>query len=63
MRAVGDPDVYLASDLGVKHALTALPHRTQLDPSAAAPWRSYLTHHIWATLGDQDAQSNKGNRP
>ncbi|HEY2042832.1 MAG TPA: AlkA N-terminal domain-containing protein [Jatrophihabitans sp.] len=60
MRAVGDPDVYLGSDLGIKHALAALAHGSELDPSAAAPWRSYLTHHIWASLGDGDARSNGG---
>lgn len=50
MRATGDPDVFLSSDLGVRHALAAL----DLDPTAAgpnfAPWRSYLTHHLWASL-------------
>ncbi|MGI8666435.1 MAG: Ada metal-binding domain-containing protein, partial [Jatrophihabitans sp.] len=34
MRAIGDPDVYLGSDLGIKHALTALADRA--DPVAAA---------------------------
>jgi AraC family transcriptional regulator of adaptative response / DNA-3-methyladenine glycosylase II len=57
MRALGDPDVYLASDLGVKHALAVLP---ELDPLAAAPWRSYLTHHLWSTLGPVKALTTKG---
>jgi AraC family transcriptional regulator of adaptative response / DNA-3-methyladenine glycosylase II len=50
MRAVGDPDVYLGSDLGIQHALAALSGADLLDPAAAAPWRSYLTHHLWASL-------------
>ena len=49
IRALGDPDVLLASDLGVRHAAAAL----ELDLTAGsewAPWRSYATHHLWATL-------------
>jgi len=45
MRAVGDPDIYLGTDLGVRQARAALPG---FDPAACAPWRSYLTHHLWA---------------
>jgi AraC family transcriptional regulator of adaptative response / DNA-3-methyladenine glycosylase II len=47
MRAVGDPDVYLHTDLGITHALATVP---AVNPSATAPWRSYLTHHLWAQL-------------
>ncbi|MFL6164064.1 MAG: AlkA N-terminal domain-containing protein [Jatrophihabitantaceae bacterium] len=47
MRAAGDPDVYLATDLGVRHAMARLSQ--PLAPAAAAPWRSYLTHHLWAS--------------
>lgn len=50
MRAVGDPDVYLGSDLGIKRAVRAL---ADFDPVAAAPWRSYLTHQLWASLAQQ----------
>ena len=45
MRAVGDPDVYLGTDLGVRRAIGRLP---AFEPRAASPWRSYLTHHLWA---------------
>ena len=44
-----DPDVFLDTDLGVRHALTAL----DLSPDAAErwrPWRTYAMHHLWATL-------------
>jgi AraC family transcriptional regulator of adaptative response / DNA-3-methyladenine glycosylase II len=50
MRAIGDPDVYLGSDLGIKHAVGAMAGVTSFDPDLAAPWRSYLTHHLWASL-------------
>jgi AraC family transcriptional regulator of adaptative response / DNA-3-methyladenine glycosylase II len=70
MRALGDPDVYLVTDLGIRQALLRLAGSGELDPSATAPWRSYLTHHLWASLGDPqplpDAQtplSDKGSLP
>jgi AraC family transcriptional regulator of adaptative response / DNA-3-methyladenine glycosylase II len=49
MRALGDPDVLLAADLGVRRALERLGG----DPGAAERWRpfrSYATHHLWASL-------------
>lgn len=59
MRAIGDPDVYLGTDLGVRRAVDRLmattdlasldPSAASLDPSAASPWRSYLTHQLWAS--------------
>ncbi len=55
MRALGDPDVFLPSDLGVRHALEALG--ADSSPAAAAqraeawrPWRTYALHHLWASL-------------
>jgi AraC family transcriptional regulator of adaptative response / DNA-3-methyladenine glycosylase II len=49
MRALGDPDVLLGTDLGVRHALAALGGRS-IDPARWAPWRSYATLHLWASL-------------
>ena len=49
MRGLGDPDVFVASDLVVRRALDA----AGLEPSAAdrwRPWRSYAMHHLWATV-------------
>ena len=53
MRALGDPDVFLPTDIGVRRALTARGD----DPSLAArqaegwrPWRSYGLMHLWSTL-------------
>jgi AraC family transcriptional regulator of adaptative response / DNA-3-methyladenine glycosylase II len=48
MRALGDEDVFLAADLGVRRALGRLGG----DPGAAESWRpfrSYATHHLWAS--------------
>jgi AraC family transcriptional regulator of adaptative response / DNA-3-methyladenine glycosylase II len=57
MRALSDPDVLLTADLGVRHAVS----RLGLDASADRvqrwrPWRSYVTHHLWASLSDAAAQ-------
>lgn len=55
MRALGDPDVFLPSDLGVRHALAALgadstPRAAAALAEAWRPWRSYALHHLWASL-------------
>lgn len=55
MRGVGDPDVFMPTDLGVRHSLEALGLPSS--PAAAdelanrwRPWRSYALHHLWADL-------------
>lgn len=55
LRALGDPDVFLPTDLGVRRALANVG--ADSSPQAAArlaeswrPWRSYALHHLWATL-------------
>jgi AraC family transcriptional regulator of adaptative response / DNA-3-methyladenine glycosylase II len=55
LRGLGDPDVFLAGDLGVRRALEQLGRPG--DPRSAAaraepwrPWRSYALHHLWASL-------------
>ena len=49
MRGLGDPDVFLDTDLGVRHALTALGAEG-VDAQRWRPWRTYAMHHLWATL-------------
>ena len=60
LRATGDPDVFLPSDLGVRHALERQGQPG--DPRSAArlaerwrPWRSYAPLHLWGTLGEPSA--------
>lgn len=55
LRALGDPDVFLPSDVGNRHAFVGLG----LDPVRAVeradrwrPWRSYAQMHLWNTLSD-----------
>jgi AraC family transcriptional regulator of adaptative response / DNA-3-methyladenine glycosylase II len=65
MRALSDPDAFLAADVGVLDALVRLgaitpfqggPARTRAIRAAAdlaenwRPWRSYAVHHLWAYL-------------
>jgi AraC family transcriptional regulator of adaptative response / DNA-3-methyladenine glycosylase II len=62
MRALGDRDAFLATDLGVRHALRRLGH----DGSAAAaerlaerwrPYRAYAVQHLWASLSAEATRS------
>jgi AraC family transcriptional regulator of adaptative response / DNA-3-methyladenine glycosylase II len=53
MRALGHPDVFLPTDIGIRNALRGLGE----DPARAAslaerwrPWRSYAQLHLWQTL-------------
>jgi AraC family transcriptional regulator, regulatory protein of adaptative response / DNA-3-methyladenine glycosylase II len=55
LRVLGDPDVFLPTDIGVRNALRAIG--ADATPKAAArladswrPWRSYALHHLWASL-------------
>jgi AraC family transcriptional regulator, regulatory protein of adaptative response / DNA-3-methyladenine glycosylase II len=52
MRALGDPDVFLVEDLGVRHALRRLggpedARAARALAAAWAPWRSYASQHLW----------------
>ena len=57
MRALGDPDAFLAGDIGIRHALWRLGRPAE-GPEATAraepwrPWRSYAVMHLWSSLGD-----------
>ncbi|WP_055563419.1 AlkA N-terminal domain-containing protein [Streptomyces atriruber] len=53
MRALGDPDAFLPSDLGIRRAAQelGLPHTpAALTARAAAwrPWRAYAVQYLWA---------------
>lgn len=55
MRALGDPDVFLAGDLGVRRSLQRGGAAADLGPAAAdhlatawRPWRSYAVMHLWS---------------
>ncbi|WP_369201485.1 AlkA N-terminal domain-containing protein [Streptomyces sp. PU-14G] len=46
MRALGDPDVFLPGDVGVRHGL-ALAGADLTQADQWRPWRSYALHHLW----------------
>ncbi len=53
LRALGDPDVFLAGDLGIRRALARLgaPEAPTAALALAArwrPWRSYALMHLWS---------------
>ena len=55
LRALGDPDVFLPTDLGVRHALERLGQRgdarsAELIAERWRPWRSYALMHLWSSL-------------
>jgi AraC family transcriptional regulator of adaptative response / DNA-3-methyladenine glycosylase II len=53
MRALGHPDVFLPTDLGVRNALRGLGQPAEQVADRAAgwrPWRSYALMHLWSTL-------------
>jgi AraC family transcriptional regulator, regulatory protein of adaptative response / DNA-3-methyladenine glycosylase II len=52
MRALGDPDVFLVEDLGVRHGLARIGGPSdQVEARelarAWAPWRSYASQYLW----------------
>jgi len=59
-RVLGDPDVFLPTDVGVRHAAA----RLGLDDIAGhserwRPWRSYALIHLWSSLGDPSTHDEK----
>ncbi|HUK72012.1 MAG TPA: AlkA N-terminal domain-containing protein [Streptosporangiaceae bacterium] len=56
MRALGDPDAFTATDLGVRLAarelgLPAAPAALTRHAAAWRPWRAYAVQYLWATAG------------
>ena len=50
LRALGHPDVFLPTDIGIRDALTGLgrdPARAADSPTGWRPWRSYAQLHLW----------------
>jgi AraC family transcriptional regulator of adaptative response / DNA-3-methyladenine glycosylase II len=66
MRAMRDPDAFLPSDLGVRHALEQLggdgrPAAAEKLAERWRPYRAYALQHLWATLHPpRRAKSTKG---
>jgi AraC family transcriptional regulator of adaptative response / DNA-3-methyladenine glycosylase II len=66
MRALGDPDAFPASDLGVRRAAAGLGLPDAVVPlsgraAAWRPWRAYAVQYLWATT-DHDINILPGSR-
>lgn len=64
MRALGNRDAFLASDLGVRHALERLGEDARPTSATALaegwrPYRAYALQHLWATLKPQSERRIK----
>ncbi|MGW3176631.1 AlkA N-terminal domain-containing protein [Streptomyces sp. NPDC001153] len=56
MRALGDPDAFLPTDLGIRRAarelgLPSTPAALTTRAEAWRPWRAYAVQYLWATDG------------
>ena len=61
MRALGDPDAFLPTDLGVARlaATLALDEDLVTHSERWRPWRAYAVQHLWA-LGDHPVNTLPG---
>lgn len=52
LRAFGDPDIFLATDLGIRQGLASMGvlDMSAADTEAWSPWRSYAMMHVWQAL-------------
>ena len=57
-RVLGDPDVFLPTDLGVKHAAAALGIDDLARSESWRPWRSYALIHLWTSLSDHPTKES-----
>ncbi len=61
MRALGDPDAFPTTDLGIRHAVERLGEAGDRASVAALaerwrPWRAYAVQHLWASLAGTASQ-------
>jgi AraC family transcriptional regulator of adaptative response / DNA-3-methyladenine glycosylase II len=57
-RVLGDPDVFLPTDIGVRDAARRLGIDHVAERSEQwRPWRSYALIHLWSSLGDRGPAS------
>ncbi|HEU4512730.1 MAG TPA: AlkA N-terminal domain-containing protein [Nocardioidaceae bacterium] len=66
MRALGDPDVFLPTDVGVRKGLSRLGldlRRADEPAEAWRPWRSYAQMHVWSLAGGTALNGVRGRAP
>ena len=67
MCALGDPDAFLPTDLGVRRAISELGEASDRAGVTALaerwhPWRSYATQHLWASLDSGPVTRKQANK-
>ena len=67
MRALGDPDAFIASDLGVKRSIARLGESDDVRAIAARaerwrPWRAYAVAHLWRVPHPADMTKSRRMR-
>jgi AraC family transcriptional regulator of adaptative response / DNA-3-methyladenine glycosylase II len=67
MRVLGDPDVFLPGDVAVRSGAAAAGLPSDPRPltewaSRTAPWRSYLTAHLWRAVPPRPPRSPRPRR-
>ncbi|MGA7147661.1 MAG: DNA-3-methyladenine glycosylase, partial [Microbacterium sp.] len=67
MRVLGDPDVVLPGDVAVRSGAAALgipadPAGLTAWAARTAPWRSYLTAHLWHAVPPQPIRAPRKKR-
>ncbi len=69
MRALGDPDAFLPTDLGVRRGLGRLGEHGSHDPRHLTtlaerwrPWRAYAVNHLWSVPSDQQPSDEQRTR-
>jgi AraC family transcriptional regulator of adaptative response / DNA-3-methyladenine glycosylase II len=68
MRALGDPDAFPSSDVGVRRGARSMGLADRGSDLAAAaqrwrPWRSYAVQHLWAAAGGPATEWPPGESP
>lgn len=66
LRALGDPDAFPATDLGVLRALRArgvAPTDVTRHAERWRPWRAYATVHLWNTPTEEHPDADPHHRP
>ncbi|WP_228484539.1 DNA-3-methyladenine glycosylase 2 family protein [Microbacterium cremeum] len=68
MRVLADPDVFLPGDVAVRAGAAAIGVASDPRPltewaARTAPWRSYLTAHLWRAVPPRATASRRRSRP
>lgn len=63
MRALGEPDAFPSSDLGLLRAMALEnSHDLELRAEAWRPWRAYAAMYLWRTCSQRSTRENEAKR-